>query len=717
MANRGAIASGVAAVIAGVAITAVAAQDGTPDEGGDVILDTIEVTGTGTGLGAGTTEGTGLYTPPATNTATKFALTPRETPQTVTVVTEQVMEDFRLTDMRDVLNAAPFVNVQSERNNGVFYPQARGGEYLNIQFDGIPGPGNIGLQDALPMDTAIFDRIEILYGAQGLLAGYGTAGGVINMVRKMPTPEFQASAEAGVDSEGGYRLVGDVSGPLNAARTVRGRFVAVYDYDDSFIDYAWTRWPTVYGVVDADVTDSTTVAIGGAWTEFNSSNGPAYGMPTLPDGSFLDLPRSTNLSADWARDHRQGWTAFAKLDQDLPGGWELRGSLSAFRSEARLLSAIPEGPFDPDDDYSYLIYGQKEGWDTNVYSLDAYAAGPARLFGRDHELMVGFNGSRTEYRPIDGRLRADPLELSHAFDHDPTTVPRGGHPSGWPIAYPAVDQTLKQFGVYAGGRFSMTDSVHLLLGGRASRYTYDDPGTSYDTQDLTPYAAVTWDFNDWGTAYASYSRIYSPNIWYKDADGSLLEPQQGHNYEAGVKGAFFGGRLDASVALYRLEQINIPREDFAGGMACDGWYCYVPSGETVTNGIDIGLSGEIREGWNVLAGYAYVDEPIYTTYPQHQFNLSTTYDLPGDRWTVGGQIRYQGMIYAEGDELDPYRVEQPAYTVVDLMAEYRLTEKASVFLNVDNVFDQTYYNGISYPVHGQTFGEPRRASLTLTAAF
>ena len=714
MGARGVAAVGLTATLAGFAGLA-PAQEGGPDDGGDVILDTIEVTGQGGGLAAGTTEGTGLYAAPATNTAAKFALTPRETPQTVVVVPEQVIQDFQLNNMRDVLNTAPFVNVQSERNNGVFYPQARGGEQLNIQFDGIPGPGNIGFQDALPMDTAIFDRVEVLVGAQGLLAGYGSAGGVINMVRKMPTPEFQASADSGVDTDGGYRLVGDVSGPLNDDATVRGRLVAAYDYDDSFIDYAWTRWPTIYGVVDADVTDTTTVAVGAMWTEFTSSNGPAYGMPTLPDGSFLDLPRSTNLSADWARDKRRGWTAFANFDQELPGGWELRGSLSVVQSEARLLSAIPEGPFDAANDDSYLIYGQLEGWDVNLYSLDGYATGPVQLFGREHELMVGFNGSRTENRPIDGRAREDPLETSHAFEHDPTTVPKGGDPSSWPIAYPAMDQDLNQFGLYAGGRFSLTDAVHLIVGARAGSYSYDDPATTFDTQDVTPYAALTWDFNDWGTAYASYARIYAPNIWYRNAEGTLLEPQQGHNYEVGVKGSFFDGRLDASLALYRMEQINIPQEDFAGGLVCDGWYCYVPSGNMVTQGVDIGLSGEIRPGWNVLAGYAYNADPFYTTFPQHQFNLSTTYDV--GRWTVGGQVRYQGMIFAEGEDAVPYRVEQPAYTVVDLMAEYRLTEKASLLFNVDNVFDKSYYNGIAYPTHGQTFGPPRSAGLTLLATF
>ncbi len=68
-----------------------------------------------------------------------------------------------------------------------------------------------------------------------------------------------------------------------------------------------------------------------------------------------------------------------------------------------------------------------------------------------------------------------------------------------------------------------------------------------------------------------------------------------------MKGAFLDGLLDASLALYRLQQRNVPQEDFDGGMVCDGWYCYVPSGEIVINGVDVGLSGEIRPGWNVLA--------------------------------------------------------------------------------------------------------------------
>jgi outer membrane receptor for ferric coprogen and ferric-rhodotorulic acid len=127
--------------------------------------------------------------------------------------------------MRDVLETAPFISVFTERTLGVFVTAARGTEELAIQFDGIPGPDFLGDRAAFPIDTAFIDRTEIVFGAQGLLGGFGGLGGTVNMVRKMPTLERQASAEATVDERGSYRLVGDVSGPLNRSGSIRGRWI------------------------------------------------------------------------------------------------------------------------------------------------------------------------------------------------------------------------------------------------------------------------------------------------------------------------------------------------------------------------------------------------------------------------------------------------------------------------------------------------------------
>lgn len=727
----------VALALAGALISGTAgAQEAPPDDSGEIVLDTIEVNAAG-GLAAGTTEGTGLYTPVASTTATKFALTPRETPQTIAVVTNQVIEDFSLTDMRDVLETAPFIDVYTERSPGTCSFTTRGTEDMNVQFDGIPGPSSICDRGAMPFDTAFIDRTEIVYGAQGLLGGAGGAGGTINIVRKMPTTAFQAAGDAGVDERGSYRLVGDVSGPFTPSGSVRGRLIGVVDDQQSFVDEAWTRTNSIYGVVEADVREGTTVTLGGLYVDYEAATGAAYGNPTMVDGSFVDLPRSTNLGADWGRDDRRGGSAFLRLDQDLPGDWELRGALNYVHSSSRLTESIPQGPFFPGTDYEYVVQAQKEGWDNTAWGLDGYAAGSARLFGRTHELMVGVSALRDEGHSIGGywvegipndRGEWSVVEVSHAFDHDPTSVPQPAD-DDWFEVWGPFDWTTQQFGTYAAGRFSLADPTHLILGARATWWRYSDDSADTMRDDaVTPYAALTWDFSDWGTAYASYASIFDPSM-AMDANFRILPATEGHNYEVGLKGSFFGGRLDASLALYRLDQTNLPVEDYDGPLACNGWYCFTASGQVITDGVDIGLSGQVTPDWNVLAGYSYNSSeitadasPYASYYPDHQFKLSTTYALPGDRWTFGGQLLWQSEIYdagvyetAEGGV--PYRVEQPAYTVVNLMARYRINDRAELRLNVENLFDETYYDGISYPRHGNTYGAPRTAGLTLRATF
>ena len=483
--------------------------------------------------------------------------------------------------------------------------------------------------------------------------------------------------------------------------------------------------------------DGTTLALGGVYVDTETSTSNAYGLPTNIDGSFADLPRSTNLGADWGRDRREGEIVFLKLDQALPAGWELRGALNYAHSRSRLTEAIPQGPFLPGTDYEYVVQAQKEGWENRVWSLDGYASGPVRLFGRAHELMVGVNGLRDKAHTIGGywveglpnaRGEVSVVQVGHAFDHDPSSVPEPDA-DDWYEAWGPWNSTTEQFGTYAGGRFSLADPTHLILGARATWWRYRDDGTeTIEESALTPYAGLTYDFSSWGTAYASYSGIFQPGTAL-DADLRLLPPEEGHNYEIGLKGSFFEGRLDASLALYRLDQKNLPEEDYDSPMICGGWYCSKPSGKVVTDGLDLGLSGAITPAWRVLAGYSYTSSeyndtgaPFSTYYPEHQFKISTTYDLPGARWTLGGQLRWQSEIYetgsyAVGDVTSDFRVAQPAYAVVDLMARYAITEKVSLRLNVENLFDETYYDGISWVRHGNTYGAPRTAILTLSGAF
>ncbi len=171
------------------------------------------------------TEDSGSYTPGTIATATRLVLTPRETPQSITVVTRQNMDDFGLNNIDDVMRHTPGITVSAydtDRNN--YY--ARGFSINNFQYDGIPSTArNVGYSAGNTLsDMAIYDRVEVLKGATGLLTGAGSLGATINLIRKKPTHEFKGHVELGAGSWDNYRSELDVSGPLtDPATSAAGR--------------------------------------------------------------------------------------------------------------------------------------------------------------------------------------------------------------------------------------------------------------------------------------------------------------------------------------------------------------------------------------------------------------------------------------------------------------------------------------------------------------
>jgi len=190
-------------------------------------------------------------------------LTPKETPQSVSVITRKHMDDFGLNNVDDVMRHTPGITVSAfdtERSN--YY--ARGFSINNFQYDGIPSTArNVAYSAGNTLsDMAIYDRVEVLKGATGLLTGAGSLGATINLVRKKPTREFAASVEAGAGSWGRRRLVADVSTPINEAGTVRGRVVAAGQNSDSFTDHYSRDTRNAYAIVEADLTPHTLLSLG-----------------------------------------------------------------------------------------------------------------------------------------------------------------------------------------------------------------------------------------------------------------------------------------------------------------------------------------------------------------------------------------------------------------------------------------------------------------------
>ena len=717
---------GFAALLAGSGLEAFRQADGSyglrpmpvVDKSGEAVLAPVQVSAQS--VRDGTTEGTGSYTTNASRTATKLNLSPRETPQTLTVVTRQKMDDFGLTNIDNVLESTSTISIQRQGADGATYSSR--GFALQSQFDGIPNPIGIGEGNRGPApDTAFLDKVEILQGASGLMSGAGEPGGTINLVRKRPTEQFQAHVEAQLGSWNKKRLVADISGSLIDSGKIRGRVVALVDHSDSFTDYVFDNKQGVYGVVEADVTATTTVGASVMYqkNDFNMH----YGVPMAPNGADLGLPRSSFYGLGGGDSTKETTNYTLSLEQKLSADWLLKAAYTHTDTTGDNVVNNLRGTLNPVTGSGLSLGRRLQQREFKSDVLDLYASGPFQLFGRKHELVLGAASAEMndKYRLTSPSTIT---AISNVYNFDGGSIPR---PTG---TFPdwSIPNETTQRGIYGATRLNLADSLKAIIGTRVSWYEYKTAGVQQQKEDavVSPYAGLIYDLTRSTSVYASYSDIFKPQSSLKFGGGTI-DPIVGKNYELGVKSEFMNGRLNASAAVFRLEQTNLAQADQSvSATACNGGQCYTAAGLVVSRGVDLGLNGELLTGWQLGAGYTYVDSEYgngsnkgqaYGTYmPQHILRAYTTYLIPGTDWTVGGNVRAQSRMYTEGTG---FHIEQGSYTIVGLMAKYRINKQAEVGMTVNNLFDHRYYESVgSYGTNLENFyGAPRNAAVNLKYAF
>ncbi|WP_267268900.1 TonB-dependent siderophore receptor [Pseudomonas protegens] len=688
---------------------------------------------TGASLGT-TTEDTGSYTTGAMQTATKLALSIRETPQSVTVVTRQRMDDQNMQSLEDVLKSTPGISITKDGpQRPIFY--SRGFAVQNLMVDGLANDMShyLSRDMSTSADTAIFDRVEVMRGAAGLMQGTGSPSAAINMVRKRPTAAPRLSITASAGSWDNYRSEIDASSALNDSGTLRGRLVTAYQSKNSFQDVADAERSVFYGIAEADLNDNTTLTVGA--TNQASHNTTTWGgLPAAIDGRHLHLSRSAYLGSDWEYWDQNNVTAFGRLEYRFDNGWKLLLSASKSWSDLQMLGSMTERFGTDFDEFGQYVgqYHYKDQQD----SYDLFASGPFALFGREHELVVGASQRELAFRGK-GNFQ-DNETRTNIYRPDPHSVPK----PQMDLDYWRQERNSELKSFYLTSRFSLAEPLTLILGGRLDWYDYDvdtrfagvrtASSTDYKvTRNLTRYAGMVYDLDAHHSVYASYTDVFSPQAEV-DSSGGLLKPVVGKNYETGIKGEYFEGALTASAAVFRIDQVNRAKQVVSA--QCSSLQCYEASGEVRSEGIELEVNGELAPGWELGAGYTYaqakyrkdgnednVGRLFDTDIPRHVFKAFTTYQLPGDlhRWTVGGGLYSQNRIYNKDvnfyDSGTPMYVEQKGYALVDLMTRYRASEHLEFRLNLNNVFDKKYYQSISTNTYygNDIYGEPRNAMVTV----
>ncbi|AOA59831.1 hypothetical protein BFG52_02220 [Acinetobacter larvae] len=678
---------------------------------------------------SGITEGKNSYTTSQMNTATRLNLSMKETPQSTTVITKQRIDDQNMTSINDMVQSAPGLIVDSSNGPSRTVFRARGFDIDNIMYDGLPSqydPIAVGVST----NMAMLDRVEVVRGATGLITGTGNPSAAINVVRKRPTAEPKVSLTGSVGRWNNYRGEIDASSKLNSSGSVRGRVVGSYQDQDTFREGEEAEHGLLYGALEIDLSPQATLLTGISYQK-DYNNSFWGGIPLGADGQHIKVPRSTNPANDWEDKTTRLTTLFTDLEYRFDNDWKLRAAVMKSWNDGIFSGTYLN--YTPARGFAYSAYQGK--YDINNTGVDVFLNGPYQLFGRSHEAGFGLSQRSTRsklHNYSGGGFYGDHL--------DPLNLDKIAKPD---FQYSGSRTTeIAQHGFNAMTRLNLADSLKLILGGRIDWYEYKDfAGSSgYKVSDeLTSYAGIIYDLNPNHAVYASYTTIFQPQN-NKDINRKIIKPITGNNYELGIKGEYFDGALNASAALFRINQENRAKT-LADQSACPedlNNSCAEASGLVRSDGFDLELQGALSSAWQLGAGYSYVKarykkdkdpakvgQIFESNAPKKVFKLTSSYILPteNNNWRVGGTLYWQDTIFNNVTNMGAatdYRVEQKAYALLDLMVAYQWNQNLDLQLNINNVFDKEYYRGIAsdmgwFPMG--SYGDPRNAVFTVRYKF
>jgi len=679
---------------------------------GSAVLPEVRVIETGDGA----TESTGQYTARSISVG-KTPQSVRETPQSVSVITRQQLDDRNFTKVEDAVKQTTGVTVTRFDGAGNYNTiQSRGFDIGAIMLDGVPIPQ--GGNYATALDTAIYDRVEVLRGPAGLVQGGGEPGGSINLVRKRALGKTAIGFNLSGGSFGFKRADVDVTGALNQAGTLRGRFVGVTDHRDSRVANLFSDKELAYGTVELDITSSTTLSVGATRQRVRSA--VDQGLPAFADGTLADLPRSTLAGLAANRQTMDTDDLFAELEHRLGNGGIVKLSArdvdrSSFYRSARANGAIPaSGALN-----LQTVDFQGETKDRNY---DAFVSTPFDALGRSHRLLLG--ASRLVSETYNGNSAVGANVAFNLF--------RPNYQLAYPsIVLPGYNSLTRrtETAVYGQLQVSVTDRLRLLAGGRASwaevettRLAAGGVASAYRPgRHFTPSVAAMYDLGANLTAYASYAESFVVQTAL-DAAGATLPPRTSDQVEFGIKGEFMDKRLQTHAALFRINDRDravadpvLPTASLAGG-------------EVRSQGLELEASGQPMAGWDVLAGYAYTDteytrapvsqrgQVFSPITPKHMVNLYSRYALRGvlQGFSVAGGATWRSAFFAQAGAL---QLQSGNYALFNASVAYQVNDRLSVSLSAENLGDKKYYEKVGSVARQNFYGEPRRVVVALKGRF
>jgi len=649
--------------------------------------------------------------------ATGLTMELNETPQSISVVTSELIKNFAANSVDDALRMATGITVEKGETNRTSYT-SRGFDIKSTQIDGVGLPNSWGLVTGA-VDSYGFEEIEVIRGANGQLTGVGNSAGTLNYVRKRPTNDNEGEVGLTLGSYDLKRLQADYSLLLTDSGSWAARFIAVVEDKESYLDGLEDERTYLSAIVDGQLTDNSALTFGASYQD-TDSDGVMWGglVYNYSDGTQAEWDVSASPTQDWTSWDTTKFDAFIEYLYEFDNEWEVKATYTRQDSEDQgelfYVYALT-GTIDVDTNLG--LYGNPGAWDGEFSAnlFDVTSKGSYRLFGQEHELTVGASISKSSDQTINRSNYDYTIPAWGALPAFPYGIDVIPEPE-WSDAsiYSDIDVTLTR--VFGSTKLNVSDDLFLVAGFNAvdyqrkgySNYTV---AVDNDENEISPYLAATYAITDDINAYASYSDVYQPQEQYAE-NGEFLDPSKGVNYEIGLKTQWFDDMLLATFALFSGEQENIAA--YAGINAAG--FSYYEGTNVDSKGFEFELTGQITDNLNTVLAYTYVDiedkagETANEWVARNVVNFSLDYTLPALPELIFG---FGGKWQSETENFT-YSLTQDAYLLVNAFARWNISEQLALQVNIDNITDEKYITSLNSVGF---YGAPVNGKLSVTYSF
>lgn len=626
----------------------------------------------------------------------------KDTPQSITVLPEQVLEERALFTLRDALRTMPGISLAAGEGGG------RQGDNLTLR--GFPAGNDIfidGVRDLgqYARDTFNLESVEVLKGPSSVMFGRGSTGGVINQVSKTPklTPFYELSGTVGSGPQG--RLAVDVNQPIGGSGALRLNLMG-FKGETPGRDYIEQQRLGAAPSFGIGLNGPTRFIV--SYYYLNDDNMPDYGFPYLRGGpapvrreNFYGFP-----NRDYEHDDVHIGTF--RFEHEFNENVKLRNTLRLAMIDRGSLVSIPAivgapGSLPPAAIQVSRTGTQRSQQDTSVINTtDLVAKFNTWLF--KHTLVAGVEASR---------------ETSDVQRYTFTGVPNTSLINPDNFSNLSGMGRAKNFngssgatavGVYAVDEMAITDQWKIMGGLRYDlfdaefRNRFAAQKFSRTDEALSPRAALVFLPTKEQTYYFSYGTSFNPSAeaLVLALNNASTEPEKNETFELGAKWDLFNGALGIRTAVFRTYKNNARTTDPVLGVQ-------VTEGKQRVQGFELEVVGQILRGWNVFLGYAYLDSRVLDSLdiqnavpvegkrlanvPEHSASLWTTYEIT-NQWQVGGGAVFVDKRYANTDNLNVV----PSYVRGDVTVAYRPIKPLELRFNVINISDEKYFDAI-HPSH------------------